>query len=412
MTSILDYEKIQLFKASRGAVIGGVNYARVVAPYLYEKSLSGLFKKIIFSLFFITRISVRESNENGLLLYYSCRHKRRSDYDYIVLRLRQLLGNHCEYIESKECFSLFQVWCTLNEFPKAWHSSKGYPVNMLQRVGSALLIAKYCSTANRVFPTLLKNKNRVVTFCDAQAPENLLAQMSNLIGVETFTNQHGQYRMLDASNISSDAEVYANFVSDYILCWGEATRKEFIKAGFRPEQLIVAGWIKQWEAIASHPRLGVFGVMLNGENGRESNAALLDAAKFISKKLGLRYLVRLHPWSHPKQYAEYLDDRCAGIGHYRLYSYLEKVDFSLAHMTGATIEMLHANMPVYLLDDGRLCEAFCVEGLSFSTPEAIMAAVSEDAKSPDLATQRTQRLAKWFNDDHAQSIRICTALLD
>src|SRR5690606_12729215 len=96
----------------------------------------------------------------------------------------------------------------------------------------AVLIAKYRTTADKIFSPLLTGRKTLVTFCDAQAPENLMAQMARSAGIASFTNQHGQYRVLDASNMSPDAEAYANFVSDYMFCWGEATRKEFVKAGF------------------------------------------------------------------------------------------------------------------------------------------------------------------------------------
>ncbi|MBV4537363.1 hypothetical protein [Pseudomonas urmiensis] len=412
MTSFHDYEKIQNFKSSGTAFFGGVNYAHVVAPYLYDKSLIGLFKKIIFSLFFSTCVSLEKSKGGSILLYYSGRYKRRADYDYIPQRLRELLGTNCGYAESIERFSLGQAFFTLKEFFSGWHGAKGYDVNALQRLGCALLISKYRSTAKRIFPALLQDKKRLITFCDAHAPENLLAQMANVVDIKTFTTQHGQYRVLDASNISSDAEAYANFVSNYILCWGEATASEFVRFGFKAEQLIVTGWIKDWDAITPHPSLGVFGVMLNGENGRASNAALLDAAKRIAQSLDLQYVVRLHPWSTPKQYLELLDERCAGIGHYGLSCYLAKIDFGVAHMTGATIEMLYANVPVYLLNDGRLSTAFCADGLSFSSPETIIAARSEDIRFPECARKRTQKLSKWFNDDDAQATRIRAVLLN
>tara|TARA_R110001592_G_scaffold53617_6_gene164414 strand:+ start:3783 stop:5039 length:1257 start_codon:yes stop_codon:yes gene_type:complete len=415
MRAFQAYERIQAFKASHTAIINAVNYGHVVASFLYDESLLGLVKKVMFSLFFTTRITVNESKGNGLLLYYSCRHKKRADYDYIPQRLHELLGDGCDYIESSEKFSLTQFLHTFKELPNAWRSTQGYRAKRLQRLGCSLLIAKYRSTAARVFPSFLRGKHRLITFCDAQAPENLLVQMANRIEIETFTTQHGQYRVLDASNISSDAEAYANFVSDYMLCWGEATRKEFVCAGFRPEKFITIGWIKRWGSAAPRTprtRRNVLGVMLNGENGKESNGALLESTKAIASALNLRYLVRLHPWTKAAHYTKFLDDRCAAIGHYDLFAYLGEVDFSLAHMSGATIEILHANAPVYLLNDGKLAEAFRVAGLSFNDTDAITAAVSKDLESPDLARQRFQMLSKWFNDDSAQSARICATFFD
>ena len=90
----------------------------------------------------------------------------------------------------------------------------------------ALLIAKYRVAAELLCP-LLNGSLKLVTFCDAQPVENLMAQLARARGLRTYTNQHGQYRILDQTNMSPDAEAYSNFVSDKLLCWGEATRKEF-----------------------------------------------------------------------------------------------------------------------------------------------------------------------------------------
>ncbi|MNJ18588.1 hypothetical protein D3C77_128920 [compost metagenome] len=411
MNAFLNYKRIQAFKVSRTAMANGVNYAYVVAPFLYEQSVLGFFRKVVFSLFFRLHISKFGSGDSELLLYYSCRHKQRADYDYIPRRLRELLGVRCDYIESSEHFSFSQILHTLKRLPRAWRDVRGYQTKTWQRLSCALLIAKYRFSAERTFTPLLQGKQKLVTFCDAQSPENLLTQMANFSGIETFTTQHGQYRILNSVNISSDAEAYDNFVSNYMLCWGEATRKEFVKVGFSSEQFIVTGWIKQWFETSPHAPCGVFGVMLNGENGKDSNISLLDVAKSIASKQNYRYIVRLHPWSKKEYYTRYLDDCCAGIGHYGLLSYLEQVDFSLAHMTAASIELLHANAPVYLLNDGRLADIFCVEGLSFGSKSLIVEAIVKDMDSPELVKERVQALSEWFNDDDAQNVRIREVLL-
>ena len=402
------YKKIQRFKKSRVATVEGVNYAYVVAPFLYNDSFYSAMKKFVFSLFFKTRVSVLESQGRDLLLYYSARNKRREDYDYIPKRIREIVD--CDYLETAESFSVLQPIRTVRHFFLAWRLSAGFDEQLLQRVACAALIAKYRSTAVQLFPHLITNRKRLITFCDAHAPENLLTQMARSVGVTTFTNQHGQYRLLDSSNLSVDAEAYANFVSNYMFCWGAATREEFVKFGFKPEQLIVTGWIKQWdESIAGSP-VGVFGVMLNGENSRDSNAELLRAARSIAGSLNLKYRVRLHPWSKPSQYSHAVDDYCVGIGHFKLSEYLGGVDFSLAHMTGATIEVLHANAPIYLLDDGSLPCAFRVSGLSYVGVDQIIKAIAVDLQSPEEADGRFKKIHKWFNDDAAQVERLRVAL--
>lgn len=411
MSVYSEYENIQAFKKSRKAVSEGVNYAYVVSPFLYDVSFVGFIKKFAFSMFYTTRFTFSDLKGCKILLYYSCRHKRREDYDFISRRLRELLNENSDYIESSEVFSMGQCFRTLRYLYGAWRDSSAYTASKVQRLGCSLLIAKYRSMAGQIFVPLLRGRRKIITFCDAQAPENLLTQLANAAGIDTYTNQHGQYRLLNEANISVDAEVYASFVSDYLLCWGEATRSEFIRYGFRSEQMLVTGWIKQWEEFKYQPRPKTFGVMLNGENGRESNVALLTAAKDIARELNFSYVVRMHPWSTELQYREFLDESCVNIGHYKLSDYLNNVAFSLAHMTGATIEVLYAGAPVYLLNDGRLSDIFCVEGLSFNSASEIVLAAYKDMESPEHARERISGLSRWFNDDSAQVEGIHLALL-
>ena len=405
------FERIQAFKADPGAVVGGINYARVIALYLYERSLRQWLKTIAFSFFFATRVDVT-GTENQLLHFYSYRYKQRADLDYIADRLVALSGNQGDAAEAREVMSGMQLWRTLACFPSAWRAASGYQAGLRWRFSSAALIAKYRSTAKRLFNGIAVKRTRVVTFCDAAPHDNLLAQLARFGGAETLTVQHGQYRLLDATNISADAEAYTNFVSDRLLCWGEATRAEFTRYGIDPGRLVITGWIRPWEVIPLGPAKGVFGVMLNGENGAESNDALLQAAKRISEELDLRFLVRLHPRYSEARYSSLVSQRCVSIGPVPTRAYVEAVDFSISHMSGATIEMLQLNSPVYVLDDGRLAAAFRCPGLSFVGVDEILTAVRDDSLVADRGCRRTQRLKRWFNDDTDQDLRILSIMLD
>ncbi|WP_369650583.1 MULTISPECIES: hypothetical protein [unclassified Variovorax] len=414
MDPSVKYKKIENFKCSGTAVFEKINYANVVAIYLYDTSLSGWIKKIIFSLFYTTQVVKHDAVECRVLLFYSARHKKRADYDYIPNRLREILGSHCSYAESEERFSIAQVWRTFAQFWSSFEAVEGYRVGVFQKIATALLISKYRATAIHSFRSLLRGQDRLVTFCDAHAPENLLAQMGNAAGLFTMTNQHGQYRVLDERNMSSDAEAYSNFVSQRMLCWGKATQAEFSRCGFPPENLIVSGWVKDWSRLAL-PRertisKSVFGVMLNADSAKESNLELIATARFIAQELGLQYLIRLHPWSNPKEYLGSLDEHLQGIGHFDIATYLNGVDFSLAHMSGAVVEVLYAGSPIYLLNDGRLAQAFQVEGLSYPDACSIVAAVRADQLMPVAAQRRLLSIGQWYNDDRDQVNRIRKAV--
>lgn len=403
---------IQFFKSVFKVSDDGVNYAAVVALYLYDYSFLGFIKKVFFSLFFSPFFNARKGC-GDILIYYSGRSKGRPDYDYIPEYLYSLISGRCEYLESRERFSIFQPFLTLQRLPSAWNLSIDFSRSFFLRLGCSLLIAKYKHTAC-VFSDCVLNRGykKVITFCDAHPSENLLAQLAKSAGAVTYTNQHGQYRVLSGANISPDVEAYSNFVSDRMLCWGGATLKEFERAGIDPGRMVVTGWIRSWNRLdVSRVKCGAFGVMLNAESSARSNTALLEAAKEISRFMGLKYYVRLHPWSTVSMYQDLTDCNCISIGHFALNEYFSRVEFSVANMTGATIEVLCMGGAVYLLDDGNLADVFKLDGLSYSRVDDIICAAQRDALMPEEASLRIARIGRWYNDDAEQSRRILNLLL-
>lgn len=408
------FGQIQDFKQSRAAEIDGVNYANVVALYLYDVSLVARLKQIVFSLFFATRISTTGGGSK-VLLFYSHRYRGRSDYDYIAEKLVEVAGSRATSAESTEAFSLAQPFRTTRHLGLGWRASGGLRGGLTQRFSTALLIAKFVSTARPLFKVLACGRSRVVTFCDAAPHDNLLAQIASLQGAATITAQHGQYRLLDESNMSPDAEAYANFVSDQLLCWGEATRAEFARYGVDPKRLVVTGWIRHWErSLQPRPKVGTFGVMLNGENGEASNAGLIDTANQVAAALNYTFVIRLHPAFTPARYQALVDDSCVAMSRISASEYLSTVDFSIAHMSGAVIEMLHVGSPIYVFDDGRLAEAFKRPGLSYPTVRDMIAAIKDDISNHESTTSpiaRQHQLATWYNDDTEQLARIRSVIL-
>jgi hypothetical protein len=405
------YQCIQAYKSDPRSVIDGINYAHVIALYLYDRSFRHWVKIIAFCFFFAARVDV-SGTDKDVLNFYSCRYKKRPDYDYIADRLVAIVGDEGDTAEVVEVLSVAQSWSTLVRIPCAWRATSGYRAGFVQRLGATMLVAKYSSTTRRTFGELVSARRHVVTFCDAVPHENLLAQIAKAAGIPTVTAQHGQYRMLDARNMSTDAEAYANFVSDHLLCWGEATRSEFERFGISRERLVTTGWIRRWDEV-SRPEgtTGTFGVMLNGENGAESNLELLCAANRIADELDMRFVVRLHPSFVLARYRSLVNARCTSISVIPTGEYVRTVDFSLAHMSGATIEMLEVDSPVYVLDDGLLADAFRLPGLSFSSVDEILEVVRADLVDPARRNARTRQLKRWFNDDTDQDAHILTAIL-
>ncbi|HIE4562011.1 hypothetical protein R1L06_05190 [Stenotrophomonas sp. C4297] len=404
--------RIQAFKNSGVAVVNGANFANVVATLLYETTFIGWLRRAIHALVMGVRVTNEGPETASHVMLYSARGKHRVDYDYIVDSLTGLMSGRVRLVEITDSPSVFQAFKTIAGLTAAWPLTRGYEEGFMQRLLCALVISRARGTLHSTVAQVLGGADTLVTFCDAHPIENLATQIANSRGLLTITNQHGQYRILDHTNMSADSEAYANFQSHQMLAWGAATVREFEKAGIESSRLTVTGWIKR--PGAAGVRLGIgaqcFGVMLNGENARRSNLNLLQAADEIAERLGIGYRVRLHPWSRAADYSGAVGPRCVGLAHLSLEKYLDQVRFSLGHMSGAVVEVLEHGYPVYLLDDGSLASVFRLDGLSWPDAASILNAIEVDMEDKVVMTQRIDGLARWFNDSDGQVDRICSVL--
>lgn len=404
--------RIQAFKKSEVAVVDGANFANVVATLLYETTVRGWLRRAIHALVMGVRITKDGPETGSHVMLYSARGKRRADYDYMVDSLAGLMSGRVRLVEISDSPSLFQPFKTMAGLVAAWPLTRGYEEGIMQRLLCALVISRVRGALHSPLAQVLGSAGTLVTFCDAHPIENLATQIANLRGLLTITNQHGQYRLLDHTNMSADSEAYANFQSDQMLAWGAATVREFERAGIESSRLTITGWIKRPGAAGARLGMGArcFGVMLNGENARRSNLNLLRAADEIAERLGIGYQVRLHPWSRALDYSTAVGSRCVGLAHLPLEEYLDQVRFSLGHMSGAVVEVLEHGYPVYLLDDGSLASVFRLDGLSWPDAASILNAIEADMEDEAGMTQRINGLARWFNDSDGQVDRICSAL--
>jgi hypothetical protein len=192
---------------------------------------------------------------------------------------------------------------------------------------------------------------------------------------------------------------------------------EFGRLGFKPDRFVIVGWIrKKNELLNSHRKPSIatntFGVMLNGENGKNSNVSMIKAANVIAEKLSMKYLIRLHPMNDPDEYKNIISARCVSVCRFDADEYINQIDFSIAHMSGTAIEMLTSGSPVYLLDDGRLAEVFRKTGLSYLDVESMIDAIKIDKEALPRELKRWVYLGRWYNDDYNQFEKIQRVILN
>ena len=406
------YRRIQAFKAAGTAYWQGVNFARVVAIYLYDRSLSGTARQWVFALLFQSAVVLTGDPNAPVRFWYSARRKRRADCDFMIERAFEIAGRNASFYEETERLRPTQFFCTLLHLPRAWTLTRDLDCGSIRRVTASLLIAKYYSSNLPKAIRSVDGATVVVTFCDLLPSDNMVAQLANLLGIRTVTLQHGQYRVLDETNMSVDAETYCNFISDVMLSWGDRTTNDLSAAGVPSDRFYNVGWIRNWPEVArtDHTEVGNFGVMLNGPNGQAASQHLLTAAEELAEKLEVSYVVRTHPSTEVARIANMVGPRCIDVGPRDLPSYLASVSFSIAHMTGAVIECLHYRSPVYLLADGNLPTAFDVEGVAYDSVERMLIAIQQDMNDPTAAVSRMTEVYKQFDDCEDQVRRVRLAL--
>ncbi|WP_370194972.1 hypothetical protein [Nocardioides sp.] len=410
------HDAIQRWKNRQNDVADDVNYAEVASVNLHARGSLALLKVLVYSLLFSPRCVHSSAGEPRAIVLYSLRHKKRPSFDYMVEHVWKLASEvaPCSFIEVTESFSLTQMLRTLRFIRFGLRAASTFEVDPVSRACAALLVAKFRSHETRIATELRSSTQCLITFCDAMPWDQLAVQLARIAGVTTVTLQHGQYRILGPTNMSADVEAYANFSSDVMLAWGPATIIELTRAGIAEERFVPVGWIRPPEPRPADPRESSdsaeirFGVMLNGPNGSESNAALLAIANEVASRLRIPFLVRLHPNDSEEKYRR--GPHCVGIGHFTLSEYLESVHFSLAHMTGATVECLAAGSPVYILENDELAEVFRVPGLTLRDVGEFEARIRSDLEGPESSRESAINLGQHFNSDYRQDERIVNTL--
>lgn len=405
------FKIIQRFKDYYPSNLESVNFARVIAVYLYETTTKAIAKRIIFSLFFATKHEILGDIESPWILVYSVKDKKRTDYDDTFHKITKLFPEkYCTLVTTNKPSPLFFLKL-LPHLLSAYRETDSTLFTRLDRISIVLLIAKLkYEYHNAVNLKILDRKQGLLTFCDAMPIDNLLTQIAKKRHIKTITNQHGQCRVLSNSNMSQDAEMYANFISDRIFCWGNATKYEFLKAGFKHEQLVITGRFSSIDTVNKRESTSAnsFGVLFNGENSKDANFTLIKVASKLAESTGRTFYIRMHPANIPEEYKCETLEHCVGIGFFDDNEYLDLVQFSLGHMTGAIVDLLRNEHRVYLYDDGKLADVFKVKDLHFTSVNEII----EDIQNSNSTTNRSKarEIYRWFNDDSRQYEAICAEI--
>lgn len=336
------YEEIQKFKKLHNEK--QINFAKVFAIYKYDTSFIGIIKKIIFCLFIKIKFT-KANNNSSWVLAYSRKQKKRKDYDMQIDFLLNKFPGKFNYIEITEEFSFLRPMKIIFSYFANDCSTENLKIDAINKFCWELLYIK----AKEDYKTLehsLGSDKFLMTFCDAMPHENILTQIAKKQGKKTFTLQHGQYRILNKNNISPDAEVYENFISDYMLVWGQATIDEFAKYGIDKSRLIVSGRIGYVPETNIKSNIKNIGILLNGSNGMKNNIEMINIVKDLCETDKIKYSIKLHPDNDANAIFKLTDKNCAFIGREDNATFFSRSKLLIGNMSGIILEALSANLSV------------------------------------------------------------------
>jgi len=341
--------KIQQLKASGILKIDNINYMNVCAEMMYASSAMKKLKVIIYSLFFMNIIEVKNIGAE-LAIVYSLGSKRRRDYEEIIENLASCVDKSKANIETNLKFSLIMPLRTVFSIIRVPVFKLMSKSGFVDGVLLTLLSSNYLVHRKYIDRVLDKVGCRMLfTFCDALPIENLFAQTAKSNGVVTLTLQHGQYAFNDLINSEcSNDESYLNFVSHYICVWGKATLDEFLRAGVESKRVLVLGSLRSYsvfgvKAISYTDKVttGLFGLLLSADIYRDDNIRMISLANEISSRYGYTYIIRSHPNNNMDLYKKYLKNtEYNRVQNISLHDYFDKVEFSLMFMTGVFNEAI------------------------------------------------------------------------
>lgn len=394
-------DKVRNRKKSETLTIDDINYGRVIAMQTYETSCKSIIKELIRLLVFNYRIEVSGDGNLKNCSIYSLKSSNRNDYNYIINSFRKSInkGIEVDLIRHRSFRKIcLKIYILIKKFIN--FKAKNIDDSLISAITTTqYLILNYDINKKLNFEGL----DLVCTFCDSYGPDNLIAQIANKKGIKTVTLQHGQYRYLSYGNEVADAEVYENFISDYMLTWGKATVDEFKKAEVDTNKLITVGALKEFsfnKRIDDYKKNGVFGVVLSGEYYKDTNVNMIKLANEIAEKYNLKYFLRFHPRNNKEFYFKYCNEKFIIERYSETNSeeYINKVDFSLIYMTGVFVELLSVNSPILIFKDQFLEEIFEIENYCIQNIYDFDTIYKNFLNDPKSVLDNQYSLYKYFNE--------------
>lgn len=356
-------EKYELYKKYKNILndlnlSDGIKWGNIISIDLW--SLKGLnyiniIKEIVRNLFLESiNISVENNKKNieNLLIYSTPNRKdHKHSFDEVCSCIEDKSICIIERTKSINIGKIFHIKKIIENYKRL----EKIDIN-LYRIFIALKITYYQDIAYKLLKKIENIEfNNLITYFDGCQIENMIVQLKR--EKVSITLQHGQY-IYQSHNQNVNVIQYENFISDYMVVWGQATVDELNKYGINKNKLLVTGSPKfiNNENCIIQERVSndIFGILLNNEAQSESNYGLIKLANKISKQLGKKYIIKMHPSNNIEDYNSIIDKSCLLEildKNKSVLEYGKMVEFSIVNTSSVYVELNCINSPVFRYKD-------------------------------------------------------------
>ncbi|GBO47345.1 hypothetical protein [Pectobacterium versatile] len=241
------------------------------------------------------------------VLYSMGDYHRKDYYDLLNYVRKHVPGNVIDLNKSKRTIkiNLSNVITALKFIFK-----KGKGINFQDKI---MLAISYTYIMNYI-DDIEKNTNCLpgtyVSFCSSHINEAVIDLFFQRKSIPTFTLQHGLYFIFN--NPPIDAISYENIISKKIFCWGEYTKKEFLRYGIPKEKLIVAGYpglVKPLHLRDNEREEFRLLILLSRYAFHKNNIKILTMVSDLKEKIsGMKVFVKMHPSLKKSDYKALFDN--------------------------------------------------------------------------------------------------------
>lgn len=319
-----------------------LNFDGILACRRYKNQLYRIFHSLLYCI----SLDEQRLREEHIILFDSTLLKNRPDY-------KQYLDNF-EYRAKNSGLKIQRIKLTYKLSPLKLVSKLITTILIFikWRVwGDSFQLSQFFELYKKINNLEFEGKSLIV-FCDAHPEDNLLVQMAKNRGVaKTFTFQHGFY--IDFFK-SINSEVYKNFISDYMLTWGDVSKEIISGLGVEDKRLISFGCFK---SVVDRKKVkssrSTILILLNGVHNAQTNEKLINIANSLALDGRVSVMLKKHPDDHSSYM---LNDNVVTVT--SLQYAINNSDLALITESGVFVDLFLAKMPFYFVNTGLMSKEY------------------------------------------------------